>query len=35
MLNNKKDYNETKTYTINLDKITELKDEMRRRINEL
>jgi serine/threonine protein kinase len=35
MLNNKKDYNKTKSYTIDLAKITELKDEMRRRIEAL
>jgi hypothetical protein len=35
MLNNKRDYNKTKSYTIEIDKITELKNEMRRRIEAL
>jgi serine/threonine protein kinase len=35
MLYDKYDYNETKSYTIQIDKIIELKDEMRRRIEAL
>ena len=35
MLNNKRYYNKTKSYIIEIDKITELKDEMRRRIEAL